>query len=87
MPDWDIPGLAVAVVYNDEVVFARGFGVKELGRDDPVDAHTLFQIGSVTKSFAAGAIGALVDDGLVSWDDPVVQHLPWFRVRDPMGHP
>ena len=83
MPDWDIPGLAVAVVYNDEVVFARGFGVKELGRDDPVDAHTLFQIGSVTKSFAAGAIGALVDDGLVSWDDPVVQHLPWFRVRDP----
>ena len=83
MPDWDVPGLAVAVVYNDEVVFARGFGVKELGRDDPVDAHTLFQIGSVTKSFAAGAIGALVDDGLVSWDDPVVKHLPWFRVRDP----
>ena len=83
MPDWDVPGLAVAVVYNDEVVFAEGFGVKELGRDDPVDAHTLFQIGSVTKSFAAGAIGALVDDGLVSWDDPVVKHLPWFRVRDP----
>lgn len=83
MPDWELPGLAVAVVYRDEVIFARGFGVKELGRDDPIDAETLFQIGSVSKSFAAGAIGALVDDGLVQWDDPIVTHLPWFRVQDP----
>ena len=83
MPDWGLPGLAVAVVHNNNIVFAQGFGVKEVGRGDPVDAHTLFQIGSVTKSFAAAAIGALVDDGLVSWDDPVVKHLPWFRVKDP----
>lgn len=83
MPDWELPGLAVAVVYQDEVIFARGFGVKEIGRDDPIDAETLFQIGSVSKSFAAGAIGALIDDGLVEWDDPVVKHLPWFRVKDP----
>lgn len=83
MPDWDIPGLAVAVVHEGEVVFARGFGVKEVGRDDPVDARTLFQIGSVTKSFAAAAIGALVDEGLAAWDDPVIKHLPWFRVKDP----
>lgn len=83
MPDWDIPGLAVAVVHEGEVVFARGFGVKEVGRDDLVDARTLFQIGSVSKSFAAAAIGALVDEGLATWDDPVIQHLPWFRVKDP----
>lgn len=83
MADWDLPGLAVAVVHDDEVIFAEGFGVKELGRDDPVDEHTLFQIGSVSKSFGAAAIGALVDDGLVEWDDPVVEHLPWFRVKDP----
>ena len=83
MADWDLPGLAVAVVHGDEVVFAEGFGMKELGRDDPVDAHTLFQIGSVSKSFGAAAIGALMDDGLVEWDDPVVEHLPWFRVEDP----
>ncbi len=83
MPDWDLPGLAVGVVYQDEVVFLDGFGVKELGRDDPVDAETLFQIGSVTKSFAAGAVAALVDEGLADWDDPVVRHLPWFRVPDP----
>jgi CubicO group peptidase (beta-lactamase class C family) len=83
MPDWDVPGLAVAVVHEGVVVFARGFGVKEVGRDDPVDARTLFQIGSVTKSFAAAAVGALVDEGLATWDDPVIRHLPWFRVKDP----
>ena len=83
MADWDLPGLAVAVVHGDEVVFAEGFGVKELGREDPVDPHTLFQVGSVSKSFGAAAIGALVDDGMVHWDDPVVEHLPWFRVKDP----
>ena len=83
MADWELPGLAVAVVHGDEVVFAEGFGVKELGKDDPVDAHTLFQIGSVSKSFAAAALGALVDDGLMGWDDPVASHLPWFRVKDP----
>jgi len=81
--DWELPGLAVAVVHGDEVIFAEGFGVKEVGREDPVDAHTLFQIGSVSKSFGAAAIGALVDDGPVQWDDPVVKHLPWFRVKDP----
>ncbi|NNM32601.1 MAG: serine hydrolase [Gemmatimonadetes bacterium] len=83
MADWDLPGLAVAAVYEDRVIFAQGFGVKELGNDDPVDARTLFQIGSTTKAFAAAAIGALVDDGLVDWDDPVIQHLPWFRLQDP----
>ena len=83
MPDWDLPGLAVGVVYRDEVIFLGGFGVKELGRSDPIDAETLFQIGSVSKSFAAGAVVALVDDGLVGWDDPIVEHLPWFRVKDP----
>ena len=82
MADWELPGLAVAVVHGDEVIFAEGFGVKELGREDPVDEHTLFQIGSVSKSFGAAAIGVLVDDGLVDWDDPVVEHLPWFRVKD-----
>ena len=83
MADWNLPGLAVAVVHGDEVVFTEGFGVKEVGREDPVDAHTLFQIGSVSKSFGAAAISAPVDDELVDWDDPVVEHLPWFRVKDP----
>ena len=82
LPDWGVPGLSVAVVFDDETVFAQGFGVKELGRPDRIDAETLFQIGSVSKSFAAAAIGALVDDGIAAWDDPVIRHLPWFRVQD-----
>ena len=53
------------------------------GRDERNDSRTLFQIGSVSKSFGAAAIGALVDDGLVAWDDPVVEHLPWFEMNDP----
>jgi CubicO group peptidase (beta-lactamase class C family) len=83
LADWDLPGLAVAVVVDDQVVFARGFGVKQIGRPDPIDADTQFQIGSVSKGFAAATIAALVDDGVVAWDDPVVQHLPWFRLKDP----
>ena len=83
LEDWDLPGLAVAVVHQDAVVFADGFGVKELGRQEGVDAQTLFQIGSTTKAFAAAAIGTLVDDGLVTWDDPVIKHLPWFQLKDP----
>ena len=83
LDDWDLPGVAVAVVHDDRVVFAEGFGVKELGREDPVDARTRFQIGSTTKAFAAAALGVLVDDGVIGWDDPVVRHLPWFRLKDP----
>jgi len=81
-PDWSVPGLAVAVVVDDRLVFAEGFGVKQIGLPDRIDAATLFQIGSVTKSFGAAAIGALVDDGLASFDDPLVQHLPWFELAE-----
>lgn len=83
LEDWGLPGLAVSVVHEGQVVFAQGFGVKQLGEDDPVRARTRFQIGSTTKAFAAAALGVLVDDGLIGWDDPVVQHLPWFRLKDP----
>ena len=81
--EWDMPGLAVAVVLDDKVVFAQGFGIKEVGKDDAVDPKTLFQIGSTTTAFAAATLGALVDDGLLEWDDPVITHLPWFTLKDP----
>jgi CubicO group peptidase (beta-lactamase class C family)/ABC-type branched-subunit amino acid transport system substrate-binding protein len=83
MADWGIPGLAVAVVKDDRVVFARGYGA--LGHEDAraVDEHTLFGIASVSKAFTAAALGILVDEGLVDWDDPVVKHLPDFRLYDP----
>jgi CubicO group peptidase (beta-lactamase class C family) len=57
MEDWEIPGLAIAVVRGDAVVYARGFGVRELGGRDLVDEHTLFAIGSATKAFTAAGGG------------------------------
>ena len=81
--DWRVPGLAVAVVKNGEVVFSKGYGVRELGKPAAVDAHTLFAIGSTTKAMTAALIGMLVDEKKLSWDDPVVKHLPWFQLGDP----
>jgi CubicO group peptidase (beta-lactamase class C family) len=83
MARWGIPGLAMAVVKDDQVVFARGFGVLGLEDPRPVDEHTLFGIASVSKAFTAGALGMLVDEGLLDWDDPVTRHLPDFRLYDP----
>lgn len=81
--DWHVPGLAVAVVKDGEVVFAKGYGVREVGKPAPVDTHTRFAVGSTTKAMTAAAIGLLVDEGKVGWDDPVSRHLPWFQLRDP----
>lgn len=83
MQDWKIPGLAIAVVKNDSVVYAKGFGVRTVGTADSVNAQTLFGMMSTTKAMTALAIGMLVDSGKVAWDDPVTKHLPWFQLSDP----
>lgn len=80
---WDAPGLAVAVVRNDSLVFARGFGVRELGKGDPVTANTVFAVGSTTKAFTSALLGTLVDAGRLGWDDPVTKHYPGFQLYDP----
>ena len=80
--DWGAVGLAISVVKDGRVVFAKGYGVRELGKPDPVDTATLFAIGSTTKAMTAAAIGMLVDEGKVRWDDPVTAHLPGFQLRD-----
>jgi len=80
--DWGAVGLAISVVKDGRVVFAKGYGVRELGKPDPVDTATLFAIGSTTKAMTAAAIGMLVDDGKVRWDDPVTTHIPGFQLRD-----
>lgn len=77
------PGLAVAVVDGDRIVFQKGYGVRRLGGAARVDAHTVFGIASCTKTFAAASIAALVDDGKLGWDDKVVRYLPWFAANDP----
>jgi CubicO group peptidase (beta-lactamase class C family) len=81
--DWRVPGLAIAVVGDGRVVFAKGYGVRELGKPAPVDTQTLFAIGSTTKAMTAAALGLLVDAGKVRWDDPVTRHLPDFQLYDP----
>lgn len=80
---WDVPGLGIAVVRDDEVLIARGYGQKRFDDPDPVDAHTLFAIGSTTKAFTSTAVAMLVDEGVLSWDDPVTDHLSGFVLKSP----
>jgi CubicO group peptidase (beta-lactamase class C family) len=83
MQKWQVPGLAIAVVKDGEMVLARGYGVRTLRQDEKVTADTIFPIASCTKSYTAACIAILVDEGQLAWDDPVQKHLPDFRVADP----
>ncbi len=83
MVDWKIPGLAIGIVQDGKVVMAEGFGVCKLGEDQKVDANTMFGIASNTKAFTASALGLLVNEGKLSWDDRVVDYLPYFELYDP----
>ena len=80
---WEVPGLAIAIVQGDSVVFLKGYGAKQLGNPDRVDENTLFSIGSSGKSMTAAATAMLVDEGKMRFDDPVWAYLPDFRVADP----
>src|SRR5579872_3929040 len=77
-----VPGMAIAIVENDKVTMAKGFGVKRLGAPDPVDADTIFPTGSTGKAFTVAALGVLVDQGKIGWDDKVIDHLPGFQMYD-----
>ena len=81
--DWHVAGGAVSIVKDGEVLSSRGYGIKEIGKNDPVDADTIFGIGSNTKSFTAAGVALLVDEGKLDWDDPVIKHLPDFKLSDP----
>jgi CubicO group peptidase (beta-lactamase class C family) len=83
MKTFDVPGVSLAVVKDDAVVVARGYGVRKLGEPAAVDARTLFGIASNTKVFTATALGLLVEQGKLQWDAPVVNYLPWFQMYDP----
>lgn len=81
--DWKVPGLAVAVVKDGRIVFAKGYGVRELGKPAPVDTQTLFAIGSTTKAMTSASLGMLVDEGKLRWDEKVTRILPGFQLADP----
>jgi CubicO group peptidase (beta-lactamase class C family) len=81
--DWNVPGLAVAVVKDDSVVFAKGFGVRKLGTQDSVNAHTLFANASTTKAFTSFVVELMADEGKLRMDAPVIAYVPTFRLANP----
>jgi CubicO group peptidase (beta-lactamase class C family) len=83
MKTFDVPGLALTIVKDGQVVAAKGYGVRKLGEPATVDAQTLFGIASNTKVITATALGLLVEEGKLEWDAPVVRYLPWFQMWDP----
>jgi CubicO group peptidase (beta-lactamase class C family) len=82
MADWKVPGMALAVVRNDSVVLAKGYGVRTLAKPDSVNAHTLFAIGSSSKAFTAMAVAMLVDQSKLKWDDRATTYLPELQLYD-----
>lgn len=82
MKDWKVPGLAAIVVKDGEVVFQKTYGVKNLETKEPVDENTLFNMASTTKAIVAIAMGMLVDDGKLNWEDKVTDYVPYFKLSD-----
>ncbi|MGI4833632.1 MAG: serine hydrolase [Janthinobacterium lividum] len=80
---FDVPGIAVAVVKDGQVVLAKGYGVRSLATKAPMDANTLVGIASNTKAFTTAALGLLVDEGKLRWDDKVTKYIPEFQMYDP----
>ena len=80
---FDIPGIAVAIVKDGQPVLAEGFGLREAGKPAPVTADTRFAIASLTKAYTSAALSILADEGKLSLDDRVIDHLPWFQMSDP----
>ena len=80
--DWRVPGMAVAIVKDDSLVFAKGYGVIELGKPEPVNEHTRFAIGSTTKAMTSAALAILVDEGKLQWDERVIDILPDLQLYD-----
>lgn len=85
MQFWQVPGCAIAIAKEGEILLAKGFGKKRLADDSPsnqVDRETLFQIASLTKLFTAAAVGLLVEENQMHWDDPVIKYLPDLKLSD-----
>ncbi len=81
--EWGTVGLALTVVKDNDIIFKKSYGVRELNRSVPVDDHTLFACASTTKAMTAVCLGILVDEGKVKWSDPVIKYLPEFQLHDP----
>lgn len=82
LSDWEVPGMAIAIVKDGEMIFAKGYGVLEEGKKKKVDEHSMFAIASNTKAFVSAALAHLVWEKKISWNDQVVKHLPYFELYD-----
>jgi CubicO group peptidase (beta-lactamase class C family) len=80
--DWNVPGMAIAIVKDDKVIFAKGYGIRKLGKNERVDENTLFAIASNSKAFTTAALAILADENKINWDDKVIKHLPEFELAD-----
>lgn len=83
--EWNVPGMALGVVQDGNVVLAKGYGYRDVEKKLPFTANTLFPIGSTSKSFTALALAILKDQGKLAWDDPVRRYLPWYELKDPVA--
>lgn len=83
MAAWQVPGMAIGIVKNNQTILSKGFGVKELGESGKINSDTLFQIGSITKSFTSALVAIMVDEETLSWEEPVINRLPDFVLFDP----
>ncbi|HKJ80805.1 MAG TPA: serine hydrolase [Ignavibacteriaceae bacterium] len=83
LKEFKVPGIAVGVVKDGKLIFAKGYGVRSIESGKAVDANTLFQIASNSKAFTAACLAILVDEGKLSWDDRVIDKLPGFKMSDP----
>ncbi len=82
--DWNVPGFAIAIVKDDKVLLAKGYGVRELGKPEKVDENTLFAIASNSKAFTTASLAILIDEKKIGgWDDKVSKYLPEFQMYDP----
>src|SRR3546814_18690892 len=71
-----VPGLAMAIVQNGKVLSARGYGITDVSDAEPVDAHTVFRLASLSKAFAGTITGLLVNEGALRWDSHVADYMP-----------
>jgi len=82
LQEWNIPGMAIAIVNKDSMVFSKGYGFANIKNKIKVDGNTLFAIASNTKAFTASALAKLAEQDKISWKDKVIKHLPYYRLYD-----
>ena len=81
--DFELPGLSIAIVKGDQVIFNNSYGMADIGNERPVTNKSLFNIASCSKAFTAACIAILVEEGKLSWDDKIIDHIPNFKLADP----